>query len=426
MRKRIRLLGIFWIMGFSVTQAQTENSPYSRYGLGDLLPPGNIVSRGMGGIAAADSNRFSINSLNPATYSSLLYTTFDFGIEIDSRTLRTIDPPRKFSSVSPMISYIQLGIPLNKKRTWGMNFGLRPITRINYKLEKSEKINGDSIFTLFEGRGGSHEVFAGTGVAIKKFSVGINLGYMFGSRDYSSRRSFLNDTVLFYKSNHQTMSNYHGFLLNGGIQYGTKLNKNMWVRVGAFGNMQQNFKGAKDIIRETFDYNSDGTFTIDSVFADKNIPGDLKYPSSYGFGFLIDRENKWKFGADLRMANWDNYSFFNEKELVQNSWSVHFGGQIIPNALKGKSYWTLVAYRLGFAYGKDYLQVDNNLPVWTFTLGAGFPMRRTYQSNQVSIINMGLEFGQRGNKQNALRENLFRFSLGFSLSDLWFRKYQYQ
>ena len=32
-------------------QAQ-ENSPYSRYGLGDLLPSQSILNRGMGGISA--------------------------------------------------------------------------------------------------------------------------------------------------------------------------------------------------------------------------------------------------------------------------------------------------------------------------------------------------------------------------------------
>jgi hypothetical protein len=42
------------------------------------------------------------------------------------------------------------------------------------------------------------------------------------------------------------------------------------------------------------------------------------------------------------------------------------------------------------------------------------------------MINTALEFGRRGNKENELRENFFRLSIGFTLSDIWFQKRQYQ
>src|SRR5215470_15167865 len=49
-----------------------ENSPYSRYGLGDVAPSGNVVNRGMGGVSAAYADPFSINFTNPASYSAFL------------------------------------------------------------------------------------------------------------------------------------------------------------------------------------------------------------------------------------------------------------------------------------------------------------------------------------------------------------------
>ena len=33
-----------------------ENSPYSRYGIGNIVPPGNIANRAMGGISAGVSD----------------------------------------------------------------------------------------------------------------------------------------------------------------------------------------------------------------------------------------------------------------------------------------------------------------------------------------------------------------------------------
>ena len=47
-----------------------DNSPYSRFGIGDLVPQSHILSRGMAGISAAYSDRLSINFNNPASYSA--------------------------------------------------------------------------------------------------------------------------------------------------------------------------------------------------------------------------------------------------------------------------------------------------------------------------------------------------------------------
>ncbi|MEK7225992.1 MAG: hypothetical protein AAB221_09945, partial [Bacteroidota bacterium] len=47
-----------------------DNSPYSRYGIGDIVPNTNILSRGMGGVSAAYSDILSINFSNPASYAS--------------------------------------------------------------------------------------------------------------------------------------------------------------------------------------------------------------------------------------------------------------------------------------------------------------------------------------------------------------------
>ena len=425
--KKISLLGVIWIC-VSSAMAQTENSPYSRYGLGDLVPSQNILNRGMGGVSAAYSDFHTVNFINPASYSKLKYTTLDFGVELDNRTLRALDPPRKFSSSSPMISYLQLGIPLAMKKDWGMNIGLRPLTRINYKIERNERVPGiDSLNTLFEGNGGAYEVYAGTGFGIKNLSVGVNVGYLFGSKNFSTRKSFIPDSsdVFYYQSNHQTQSNYNGLLLNGGIQYNAKLNKSTFLRLGAYGNLKRTLSGTKDITRGTFQYNtSSGAIdSIDVALNEKDIEGDVEYPSSFGGGFIIDKLGKWMFGADVELTNWEDYRYFGEKDQVQNSWKLHVGGQVIPKP--GKNYLSYVAYRMGFLYGKDYIKIDKDLPVWGFTAGASFPMRKAAYTNQYSMINLGLEFGQRGNKENLVREGFFRFSVGLSLSDLWFVKRKY-
>ena len=122
-----------------------ENSPYSRYGLGDIVPKANIVSRGMGGIAAGYSDYQSVNFINPASYSNLKTTIFEFAVETDTRTLKSLSPAARYTSTNTIISYIQLGFPIklksaNKKGIfWAMNMGLRPVSKINYKISYKEK-----------------------------------------------------------------------------------------------------------------------------------------------------------------------------------------------------------------------------------------------------------------------------------------------
>ena len=56
--KRINVLGVFCfsfsilLTAFYVPAFSQDNSPYSRYGIGDIVPSTNINSRAMGGISA--------------------------------------------------------------------------------------------------------------------------------------------------------------------------------------------------------------------------------------------------------------------------------------------------------------------------------------------------------------------------------------
>ena len=424
MYKRIRLLGLVLIMMTSLAKAQTINSPYSRYGLGDIVPSQNILTRGMGGISAAYYDFNTINFLNPASYARLQATTLDLGLELDNRTLRSLDPPRKFNAYSPIISYVQFAFPIKKNGGWGINLGLRPLTRINYKIERNELLpDVDSVNTLFEGSGGAYEAHIGTGFrVIKDLTVGINLGYLFGSKDFSTRRSILNDTVFHYMSNHETKSNYGGLVTNAGIQYTIRFNKTFWLRMGAYGSLKRTFNGTRDIIRETFQYNT-GTgapVPIDSVYQENDVEGDVVYPATFGGGVIFDKLGKFLIGIDYSTTKWDDYRFFNEKEPVRDSWTAQVGAQLFPTG--GKSYWSNVFYRAGFTFGTDYISVDKDLPKWSATLGMGLPMRKPAYSNQFSVINLMLEVGQRGNKENLIRENYFNIGIGFSLSDIWFLK----
>ena len=421
---------VAWLLGCCLQLSAQENSPYSRYGLGDQVPNGNIINRAMGGVSIAYFDPFSINYTNPATYSKFRRTTFDLGFEVDYRTLREPNNPGKFTASSANVSYVQLGIPLvREKAKWGVNFGLRPVTRVSYKIQTAERLNlqiNDSLQTLYEGTGGAYDVYVGTGFALKNFSVGVNLAYSFGTKDYSTRKSFLNDSVLYYQSNHQTKSTFGGFTFQGGALYSAKLSEQTYLNLGVSGQLERTLNANRDFIRETFEYDANGAiFRIDSVYQENNISGKITYPSSFSAGFMVVKGAEWAFGADYTSTQWSKYQFFGEKDPLQNSWQFKLGGQLTPNPIRGRNYWSRITYRAGLFYGKDYIKADTDLPIFGVTAGLGLPMRLNPYTNQSTLINTAFEIGRRGNDDNKIRENFFRISVGLSLSDLWFRKIEY-
>ena len=95
-----RLCLFFFLSFFSSKLFAQSNSPYSRFGIGDLSSQTNVVGRGLGGISAAYSDWYSINFNNPASYSRFLTSqeqiskklssgqvVFDVGTNFESRKL---------------------------------------------------------------------------------------------------------------------------------------------------------------------------------------------------------------------------------------------------------------------------------------------------------------------------------------------------
>ena len=438
-----------------ITVSGQDNSPYSRYGLGDIVPSTNINSRGMGSIAAGYNDILSINFNNPASYGyfqtvkepnakKILYgrAILDVGLNFETRTLREPNSVDKFSAGNALFSHVQIGVPLSQN--WGLSFGLRPMTRINYQLIKSEQLIDpdtglpiDSSLTLNQGEGGSYLASFGIGHKMNlgtnnSLSLGINGGYLFGNQEYNTRRSLYNSAVLYTSGNIQTKTSYGNLFFNTGLQYQAKLNKGLFLTIGAYGNWQQTINATMDNIRGTYYFDeSSGYVTLDSVYAQKNIKGEIIYPSSYTGGFVLERpltakKSGWLFGIDYMVGNWSDYRFYGQPDLnVQDKWELRAGAQLKP-APKG-NYFSTVSYRVGTFFGPDYIHVNEKLPVYGISFGMGLPVfnYNRQSAGQATLVNLAMEFIKRGNNNNALKENMFRISAGFAFSDFWFRKRKY-
>jgi hypothetical protein len=403
-----------------------ENSPYSRFGIGDLLSQQNILNRAMGGVAIPYNDLQSVNFANPASYAYLKVTTLDIGVDITSRTLVSGDPQEKFNSKYLIPSYVQIGLPLKKKGFWGMNIGFRPVSRINYDLETRTRLPGiDSVLYNYIGNGGAYQAYLGTGFGNRKISFGINAGYLWGNKNYSTRLVFINDTIPYRKSNSTDSLNFGGIFVQAGALYRAELGRGRFLRLGASGSLQNSLKATRDVVRETFDFDANaGISVLDSVYRSADESGEIIFPASVGFGVMLEKEDKWLLGVEFNQTFWADYRSYGAPDDLRNKWTIRVGGQMLPDA-NGKSLWSRVVYRAGFSYGPEYIDLPNPLNQYLISFGASFPVRRSYYTNQYTSINTAFEIGQRGNKDNSLRENFWRLSVGFNLSDIWFNPRKY-
>jgi hypothetical protein len=456
-KKIIRLTPFLGLVCFITPTKAQINSPFSRYGLGtEVVNSQNVTSQALGGFSAAFTSSMngnfgqSINFNNPASYGSIYMTTFDLGMNFNNNTLKKLSAPTgKEQSTYFSPNYVLVGVPINKNKKTGMAFGLRPVSQINYSVTETKRISsGDTIFNNYIGQGGLNQVFLGFGKSWKYLSLGVNTGYNFGRRKIDNIKSFQNstDSNYFFQSTSNTNTVFGGAFLQWGLLgefpiYSIKKGKGVQkteysISYGATASLDQTMKGKQDMVRSTGSFTSTTSTPLDTAIFQKNIPGNVVMPAKYTLGLALHKKeydtrgnyDQWVLGIEYNSAAWqDKYSFYGQKDLLSNSWMFRVGAQFCPNAFDYLNYWSTVTYRLGYYTGKDYLNIDSKgLKISAMTLGMGLPIRK-YRSYdyQFTLLNLALQVGQRGSGINDYKENFVQFTVGYSLSDIWFNKRKY-
>lgn len=418
---------------FSLAGLSQVNSPYSRFGIGDLYSSRNVVSKGMGGLATAYRDIQSVNFINPASYSNIGFVTFDLGVEAEFRTLNNQAKTERFGSANMIFNYAALGVPLmkNKKKdktVWGMAFGIRPFSRIRYDVISSGRIpNIDSTQSEFKGNGGLYNAFFGTGIRLGNLSLGINGGFIFGQKELSTYRSVVNNSVFYYTGAVSQRISISKFAMDAGMQYDVKVSKNSVFRIGATGYLGGDAKAERERVSQTVFFNQfGGADSIDVVSRDETT-GTYTLPSGYSLSLAYEKLNNFFIGAEYETSRWSDLKSFGQSFQMGDVTMLRVGGHWIPDAFEGRNYFKQVIYRAGMFTGKDYVVVEGRqLPVFGVSFGAGLPIKRyNAYSNQFNTLNLSFEYGRRGGSENPYFEQYFKVNVGMSLSDIWFIKRQY-
>ncbi len=397
------------------------NNPYSRYGIGMLLDPSPSFLRGWGSLAAAYANPFSFSHANPASYAHLAVTAFHADMHAGQIFVSTsADSVNAFSDGG--FSSLALAFPV-KPNVVGVSMGILPFSRVSYRLlEKNSSLPGiGTSFNSFEGSGGTHTFYVGTGIRWRNFSVGINGEYLFGKLQYNTQLT-LDDSLNAYNTLRSERIYLGDFLFRGGGQLRLPLDKQKThsLTLGVSGHAGTNIRAQRNLLYARFVYTTfGGQLFEDTIVNLTQQTGSLVLPASVQAGIVWTRKGKFMIGVNYLYGQWSAYRTFNRPDLTDNSWRLSAGMQLTPNVEDLRNYWNWVAYRVGFAFGRTYLQFDTyHIPEYVLSLGVGLPARKIQ-----SEVALALEWWRMGSLQHTnLVVTQYRFTAGVALSDRWFVK----
>lgn len=442
---RVVLLAVFCALAFVSLSAQTadteprSNSPYSRFGLGDLVNPLFAAQSGMGGLSAAYHDPFHLNMANPAALGHLLVTDLETGFFAKFSSIGNGDTSASIWSGN--LNYFALGIPLinpvnralekkSDKIGLGMGFVLQPYSNVGYNLATTQTFPeiGEAV-TNFRGSGGTYRLMWGNGFRYGRFSAGANIGYLFGKMSYDRTVQFTDVANQSYITRYLDEQSVSGFLWNAGAQMSiplqkapegtTRSAKEKNLILGVYGNSSTTLNTNNSRFHTRFNqtYDDRDTILLETEALNKGtLPGELVV------GITYDQSNKLKLGFEYAFAAWNEYSNpIRGSENLSDARRISVGIEYIPDVFSYNNYFQRVRYRGGAFHRTDPRSVNGKqLTEFGISAGMGFPVILPRQ--QTSFINLTLEGGRFG-AGSPLRETYVRMTLGFTLNDnSWFFK----
>ncbi len=430
-----------------------ENSPFSRFGLGNISPQYLASTAGMGGMTAAYRDAYHYNPMNPASLSALKLTDFDFGLYAKNTSVN--DGTNSLNGWSGNINHIALGFPTysvineiydRKPREvrWAMGFALMPYNTMGYLIETQAKspnnlVDSGIVKNNFIGSGGSYRLMWGNGVSYKGFSVGANIGYLFGKMNYFRQNLLFDPSFLTYANNFQENYTLGSFFWNLGLQYtitldpkskyGDKGDKKH-VIIGGYTNpsMTMNTTSSNVFKRQLLLRDNTVDERFDQIISEESgIQNTGKLPSETTIGVNYENGAKFRGGIEYSTSSWSQYSNKADKRFspLKDASQFSVGAEFVLSKSKLKPDEEKIHWRVGYRAGSDpRIFNDEQVKKSALTFGMGLPMR-VGRGAQISFMDLGIEYGKIGTDK--IVENYWRISLGFTLNDnSWFLKQRYQ
>ena len=410
---------VFMLSGNIALLGQINISPYTVNGLGDLNSSAFTTNVGMGGIGVSNGQGWYLNNVNPALLTKNVFTVLEAGMVYESRQLED-DSNLSQSNSGGGLGYFAMSFPVISNK-WTSSLGIMPFTTVNYNILSQNTVPGSEVPVTFnyKGEGGLTKAYFANGFKIaKNLSIGVKASILFGSvvnetlavpGDQDFPINFLTAVV--------DKTSIHGFTLSSGLAYSFELKDKTFLNAGFTYDIESNLSAKKFKTGELRPLVGTRVISTDTLINDSR--GDVRLPSSFGFGLSYEILYKFVVGADLHISNWSDFQDFEQNnESLVNNYGINVGAEYTPDVTSVDSYFKRVTYRIGFDFQKTPFEVaEQQLDDFGINFGVSFPVKG------LSIMNLAFKYGQRGTTDDGLiKENYMRVHFGISFNDRWFQR----
>lgn len=411
---------LIWMMTMGLMAQTSTNSPYTRYGFGQLSDQNFGNSQAMGGISYGLRNGLQVNAANPASYSAVDSLTFIFDAGMSIQNANFKEGNVKTNAKNSSVDYIAMQFRLMKGL--GFTAGFLPYSSVGYSMNRSNTVVTDEYGNItsaaqqFYGTGGLQQVFFGLGYNVfKGLSVGANFSYLYGDITHTSTTTFSNANA--FSSARTNKIEVSDYKLDFGVQYSHQLKEKHVLNLGATYSYGHNLNSTGYEYVEKYQSSTVATQSIDTI---KNA---FALPHTFGIGATYVYDNRLTIGADYTLQKWADAKFFNEKNAFQNRSKISIGAEYLPNHY-GRSYLQRIRYRAGVYYSSPYAKIDgkDGNREYGISFGIGLPLT-LYQYR--SILNISGQYVKVSPKvKGMLEENYLRINIGLTFNERWFMKWK--
>ena len=401
-------------LGSLVSFGQATRSPFSVQGVGDIFDPALANHQGSAGLGISNPSIWHLNSLNPALLRYNALTVFGAGLLLENRTV-SVDNQSE-TNFGSNANYFATAFPIKATR-WSSAVGLTPYSRVNYRYDFEDQVDGNGARVLVSesGTGGFNRFYWANGFSItRNLSFGVTVSYLFSAieKDFANSVDELGQS---YDIAIQDRVSASDFVFNGGISYRIdSVIGGVSMNIGAVYDFKSNL-GAKKL--QTLERRRFGTGQVVSIDTVADESGTISLPAAIRGGVSFSKGNRWAFGVDVKYQGWSEYeNFEGNNEGLADLLIFTIGGEITPDPTSVSSYLKRITYRLGASYENTQFSVNGSqVRDYGINFGWSLPISR------ISSVDMAFRFGRRGDiNETFLEENYYKVYFGVTFNDRWF------
>ena len=395
------------------------NSPYTRYGFGQLSTMETGANKGMGGTGIGVRNSSQINMLNPASYAAVDTLTFLFDVGMSLHNTNFAEGNVKMNARNTTFDYFAMQYRLTPKL--GMTIGMTPFSNIGYNFSNTQTIRDDedgevTTTNRYYGDGGLRQVTVGLGWSpLKGFSVGTNLSYLYGEVYHYVYNQY-NESSISTRTK-QYIADVNTYNADFGFQYVVSFVKNKLTLVATY-------QLGHDINNDVYiiDMITTGTSVTSS---DTLKTSKLSIPTGYGVGLSYTYDNRLTIAADYSAQQYGTAHFFGQKGA--DCYRASIGVEYIPESITRKIF-RRARYRAGLHHATAHYYVgDHKGPSeYGATIGIGLPISNRWNSKSIINISGQAVHVRPAVGANMITENYLRLNICLSFNETWCDKWKVQ